>query len=137
MPTERRVKLTVHVSRYFLGSTDGIRVRIEASNANLMPSKIFAYLLMPVGPQAESRAGMFDHICSPSDLEEYPEDEPVTSARPAWFRLDYVDVLLRSREEVHDFIADVKQDVEALKRTLDVMDSVYPAETYWIGTPPE
>lgn len=137
MPTERRIKLTTYVSRYYASGTDGIRVRIEASDANLMPTKIFAYQLMPVSPTAAERAGMFDHVCSPSDLEEYPEDEPLPTLRPAWFRLNYVDVLLRSKEEVNGFINDVKVDVDALKAMLDVTDSLEQIETHWIGSPPD
>lgn len=133
----RRIKLTWRVSRYYASSTDGIRVRIEASDANLMPSKIFAYQLMPIGPADAERAGMFDHVCSPSDLEEYPEDEPTTTLRPAWFRLDYVDVLLRSRTEVDAFIRDVTADVQGLKEVLDVADDLQPSGSLWIGTPPE
>lgn len=133
----RRIKLTWQVSRYYFNSTDGIRVRITASDANLMPSKIFAYLLMPVKPGEDVRAGAFDHVCSPVDLEEYPEDDPIPDIRPAWFRLDYVDVLLRSRAEVQAFIQDVAEDVQRLKKTLDVNDTLLPGGTLWVGNPPD
>ncbi|NDD52289.1 hypothetical protein EBZ39_00155 [bacterium] len=134
--SDRRIKLTWQVSRYYASSTDGIRVRIEASDANLMPAKIFAYQLMPIGPAEAERVGTFDHVCSPSDLEEYPENEPIATLRPAWFRLNYVDVLLRSRTEVDAFIRDVTSDVQALKDTLDTADNLTAAGTVWIGTPP-
>lgn len=134
--SERRIKLTWQVSRYYASSTDGFRVRIEASDAHLMPDKVFAYQLMPVGPADAERAGMFDHVCSPTDLEEYPEDEPTPSVRPAWFRLAYVDVLLRSRTEVDAFIADVTDDIRGLKATLDTADNLIEGASIWIGTPP-
>lgn len=138
MSTARRIKLTWQVSRYYASSTDGngIRVRITASNANLMPTKIFAYMLMPVRPGDDFRVGAFDHVCSAVDLEEYPEDDPIPNVRPAWFRLEYVDVLLRSREEVDAFIRDVTNDVNALKATLDVSDDLLPGGMTWIGNPP-
>lgn len=135
--SERRIKLTWQISRYYAHSTDGIRVRIEATDANLMPSKVFAYQLLPVGPAEAERAGVFDHVCSPADLEEYPEDEPIATVRPAWFRLNYVDVLLRSRTEVDGFIRDVTADVTSLKEVLDVADNLLPAGELWIGEPPE
>lgn len=135
--SERRIKLTWHVSRYYAHSTDGIRVRIEATNANLMPNKVFAYQMMPVGPADAERAAMFDHVCSPSDLEEYPEDEPVATLRPAWFRLNYVDVLLRSRTEVDAFIRDVTADVQSLKNVLDIVETMNPEGELWIGEPPQ
>jgi len=135
--SERRIKLNWSVSRYYAHTTDGIRVRIEASNANLMPAKVFAYQMLPIGPADAERAAMFDHVCSPSDLEEYPEDEPLPNVRPAWFRLNYVDVLLRSRTEVDRFIHDVTADVNSLKEVLDVADDLSPAGELWIGDPPE
>jgi hypothetical protein len=132
----RRIKLTWSVSHYNFNSTDGVRVRITASDAANMPSKIFAYQLLPMLPGANTRTGSFDHVCSPVDLEDYPEDEPLPKARPAWFRLNYVDVLVRSRAEVKAFLTDVADDVQRLKNTLDTMDTLLPGGSSWIGNPP-
>jgi len=132
----RNVKLTWQVSRYNYETTDGIRVRITASNATQMPTKIFAYQMLPLKPGANERVGAFDHVCSPTDLEEYPEDDPIPNYRPAWFRLNYVDVLLRSRAEVKAFIEEVIDDVQRLKTTLDIADTLLPAGELWVGTPP-
>lgn len=132
----RRVKLTWQISRYFFDGTDGIRVRITASDAYLMPEKIFAYTMLPMKPGATERIGAFDHICSPTDIEEYPEDDPIPNHRPEWFRLNYVDVLLRSRAEVKDFIECVVSDVQRLKETLDTVDTLGFGTVQWIGAPP-
>ena len=134
--TDRRVHLTWTVSRYNYHATDGIRVRIEADSANNMPAKIFAYLMQPLVPGESERVGSFDHVCSPTDLEEYPEDAPIPNQRPEWFRLDYVDVVLRSRTEVHAFIRDVADDVYRLKMTLDLMEHMLPGGEIWIGGEP-
>jgi hypothetical protein len=134
--TGRRIKLNWYVSRYNYHATDGIRVRIEASNANLMPNKVFAYLLLPLRPGDNERVGAFDHVCSPTDLEEYPEDEPIPTIRPEWFRLDYVDVVLRSRTEVYAFIRDVAADVYNLRETLNITDRIMPAGEIWFGGDP-
>lgn len=132
----RRLKLTWKVSHYNINAHDGIRVRIEATDAANMPSKIFAYLMLPLKAGATNPVGAFDHVCSPVDLEEYPEDDPTPDSRPAWFRLDYVDVLLRSRAEVEAFIRDVVDDVQRLKNTLDTSDMLLPGHSIWIGVPP-
>jgi hypothetical protein len=132
-PTERMIKLTWSASAYFYNQTDGIRVRLEIAESENMPSKIFAYLLQPLVPGAESRIGAFDHVCSPSDLEEYPEDSPLPDIKPEWFRLDYVDVIVRSRTEAHAFIRDVAQDVYYLKNTLDTTDRIFPAGEITFG----
>lgn len=133
----RRLRLIWQVSRYNFNKVDGIRVRITATDAALMSDKVFAYMLLPLKAGAESKAGAFDHVCSPTDLEEYPEDDPIPNSRPEWFRLNYVDVLLRSRAEVEAFIRDVVEDVQRLKNTLDLMDDLIPGGNVWIGVPPE
>ena len=135
--TGRRVKLSWYVSRYNFHATDGIRVRIEATNAELMPNKIFAYLMLPLKPGENERVGAFDHVCSPTDLEEYPEDAPIPTFRPEWFRLNYVDVVLRSRTEVYTFIRDVAADVYNLREILDITDRIVPAGEIWFGGNPE
>jgi hypothetical protein len=132
----RNIHLSWNVSRYNFHTTDGIRVRITADSAALMSPKVFAYQMLPMKPNETERVGAFDHVCSPTDLEEYPEDAPLVNSRPAWFRLDYVDVLLRSRAEVRAFIEDVVEDVQRLKHTLDMMDTLLPGGEIWIGTPP-
>jgi hypothetical protein len=134
--TQRNVRLTWAVSRQYYNDIDGIRVRITATEANLMPTKIFAYLLQPLAPGGTERVGTFDHVCSSVDLEDYPEDTPLADVRPEWFRLDYVDVLLRSKEEVREFVNAVLEDVQILKNTLDVADDLLPSGDVWIGTPP-
>lgn len=135
--TTRRIRFTWAVSRYYYNGTDGIRVRIETSDAVDMPNKVFAYLTAPLQPGETTATGAFNHVCSPADLEDYPEDAPLPGARPGWFRLDYVDVILRSRTEVHAFIRDTAADVHQLKRSLDITDRVYPAGELWIGPKPE
>lgn len=132
----RRIHLTWEVSRYNFHTTDGIRVRITAGQAAMMSDKVFAYQMLPLKPGDGERVGAFDHVCSPTDLEEYPEDEPIQHSRPAWFRLNYVDVLLRSRAEVQAFIKDVVEDVQRLKQTLDTMDTLLPGGSVWVGQPP-
>lgn len=133
----RRIRVVWTVSRYVYGDgTDGIRVRIVTTDNALMPNKVFAYLMNPLRPGETTGTGAFDHVCSPADLEEYPEDVPYENSRPAWFRLDYVDVLLRSRAEVKAFIQDVIEDVQRLKKTLDVMDDLLPGGELWIGQAP-
>ena len=135
--TPRNIHLEWAVSRYDINDIDGIRIRITATEANNMPTKIFAYQMLPVKPGGAQSVAAFDHVCSSVDLEEYPEDEAVPNSRPAWFRLNYVDVMVRSREEAREFINSVLEDVKILKNTLDTADELLPGGDTWIGPPPE
>lgn len=122
----RSITLSWAESRYIANKIDGIRIRIEATNAANMPAKIFAYQLLPMKPSTGEQVGAFDHICSPIDLEEYPEDSPIENVRPGWYRLDYIDVLVRSRHEADNFLAVVRADVRSLIGTLNIMDEIEP-----------
>ena len=131
--SQRNINIKWSTSRYYQNDIDGIRVRIEAADANLMPTKIFAYQMLPIKPGNTEPLATFDHVCSVVDLEEYPEEIPNTADRPAWFRADYVDVFLRSREEVREFVNAVLEDVQILKNTLDIADELLPGGDIWIG----
>jgi len=72
-------------------------------------------------------------VCSPADLEEYPISAPIPGHQPAWFRLSYVDVFLRSWTEANALIEDVRSDVRRLKSTLDIMDEITPQGIEAIG----
>lgn len=135
--TERRIHLTWSVSRYLVNNMDGVRVRIEATEANLMPTTVFAYQTQPMKPGEFTQVGAFDHVCSAVDLEEYPETTPLENVRPEWFRLNYVDVLLRSRDEAKDFIDSVVADVKMLKDALDITETLDLTGSLWIGSQPE
>lgn len=135
--TSRNVHLEWSVSRYDINDIDGIRVRITATEATGMPTKIFAYQMLPVRPGGTEQVATFDHVCSSVDLEEYPEDQAIPNSRPAWFRLNYVDVMVRSRDETREFINSVLEDVQMLKNTLDIADNLLPGGEVWIGTPPD
>lgn len=128
----RKIHLDISVSRYIANELDGVRVRIEADDAIDVTRKIFAYITLPLDPQSGDRTAAFDHICSPSDLEEYPADNPLPGITPEWLRLNYVDVILRSWDEAVDLITQVKLDVKALITTLNTMDSLGSYEAVWV-----
>lgn len=116
-----------NVSRYRLNVHDGIRVYAWIDDyGGLADGRVFAYLMKPVNPATLDRAGMFDHVCSPVDLDEYPADEPVPDSRPAWFRLNYVDVLVRSQYEADEFVEILRQDVQSIISTLKISQTLLP-----------
>jgi hypothetical protein len=131
----RRIKLKWATSRFVLNQIDGIRVRIEVQCAYNVTGAIFAYRNLPTDPNTGEKAGWFDHVCSPADLEEFPANAPIPGSMPEWFRLEYVDVFLRSRVEVDDFITSVRSDVQQLVSTLNIMDTIEPEGYDAIGGP--
>jgi len=129
----RSIKIRWASSHYVLGKDDGVRVRFDVVCASNMATKVFAYRMLPRSPNG-GLEGFFSHICSPVDIEEYPADGPVAGSSPEWFRLSYVDVMVRSVEEAEDFIAIVREDVRRIVDTLNKMDTIFPGGTEVIGS---
>lgn len=126
MVATRGIRLRWSTSRYRVGRDDGVRIRIWVGTACEVTENIFAYRMLPLNPVTGAQAGTFSHVCSPTDLEEYPEEAPLAGHLPEWFRLPYVDVVLRSRQERDDFLLNVKEDVIRLLATLEKMDVLEP-----------
>ena len=136
---DRFIRVQWAVSYWKANAVDGIRLRIEIVEAALMPSKVFQYQLRPKNPNTGEEVAEFDHVSSPPDIEETPEDAPAPGdPRPKWFRLSYVDLLLRSRHEVDDVLAAILEDLRVLKRTYDIISVIEPVgEEVIDGAPPE
>lgn len=126
MAANRSIKISWAASHYKIGVDDGIRVRFDVICADEMTTKVFAYRMLPLSPLTGEALGHFSHVCSPPDVAEYPEDEPAPASSPEWFRLAYVDILVRSVTEAEDFIAIVRADIRRLKDTYDKMDTIFP-----------
>ena len=99
---------------------DGFRFTLNVKSATQMPTKIFRYRLVPTKVQATASQpptaielmGAFDGVCSPADLEDFPEDWPAQNARPAWYRLDFIDLIVRSRSIADQAYAAILFEVE-------------------------
>ena len=127
----RSLKIRYASSHYTFGRHDGIRIRIEVVCASGVCPGVFAYRMLPVDPHGNNE-GHFSHIVSPVDLVEMPKDSPCPGASPEWFRLSFVDVLVRSVEEAKNFLDVVKCDLKRLMDTLCTMDEVMPSEDHLI-----
>jgi len=122
-------------TRFQTNVIDGFRFRVEAHDANLMPKAIFRYLRRQADADGNT-VDEFDGVCSPPDLEEFGEGEPVAGAAPPFLRLDYVDVVFRSQSQADDAWKVIVEDVTALVETLNVMDNIVEAQDLKIGDPP-
>jgi hypothetical protein len=120
---------------------DGFRFTLRVTGAAQMPTKIFRYRLVPTKVQASITTpptaielmGAFDGVCSPADLEDFPEDWPAQNARPPWYRLDYVDLIVRSRAISNAAYSAIMFEIERLVDTLNTMDRQVAAPPITIG----
>lgn len=132
----RHLHIVWSVSAFHSNSTDGQRLRIEVDESIGVSPKVFAYLMQPLSSSDQTQRAQFDHICSPPDLEDYPEDSPVVHSIPAWFRLNYVDLLFRSQHELQQALADIKVDLGSLISTLNLMDYLGHGGEEWLNDNP-
>lgn len=121
--------------RFQTNVIDGFRFRVEAHDAALMPKAIFRYLRRQSDSEGNT-ADEFDGVCSPPDLEEFGETDPVTGASPPYLRLDYADLVFRSQSQADDAWKVIVEDVTSLVETLNVMDRIVEAQDLKIGDPP-
>ena len=133
MAVTRGVTYRWAASNYRVGRDDGIRIRFDIVEACGVDREVFAYRLLPTTPGTGDKEGHFSHICSPVDIADWPKDAPLAGHVPEWFRLDYVDILIRSTAEAADFLWIVREDLASLNETLRRMDTLQAGTTETIG----
>ena len=93
-------------------------LRVEVVSAEGIPSKIFVFHQSGAGIDGNSYAE-FDHVATPLDLQEIPED--ASSETVPWYRTDKCTVWFRCAAD----LAMAKQlfvdDIAALQRSFDLL----------------
>lgn len=128
----RRYAQTPYTSQ----SITGFRFKVVAYGANLMPNTIFRYAREALNARDGTYRLAFDGVCSPSDLEEFPEEAPIVGVFPEFCRLDYVDLVFRSQSLAEDAWNIILEEVSNLVKTLNTMDVIKPEADLKIGNPP-
>lgn len=134
---DRRVKLTRSVQLQFVeGSTLGYKFTIVTSDANLMPNEIFKLRRHPVDPQDPESDPIndFQGICSPTELNDLPVDNP--DPPDDLYRSATVELTYYTQQLGDDAWEGIKSDVDLLKSSLDISDTLDVEEEYWVGEPP-
>lgn len=128
--TDIRRSLTIQISEiaeYVIGRTQGYRVRVEVTEAQLMPPEVFVYQRNgSTTPPSDD----FSNVASPSDLEEYPITEPDTEG--IFFRLSYVDLIYRNIDLLNQSVADIQSDIQSLLESLAILDAFGSPQTVTI-----
>lgn len=86
-------------------------------------SKIFAIEVLPKSADPEAPNVRFSHVCSPAELVEFPEDEPVDNC---YFRTDAVEFIFDTDKMVDPVVANMKADVAKLVREYKALESAKP-----------
>ena len=121
--------------RFEINNTDGYRMKIVAYDGNKMSNAVFRYIRGPFSQTAGAYFEEFDGVCSPADLEEFPEDTPTANSNPAWFRKDYIDLVFRSQTTADEAWNMIVKDINVLVSSLDLMENIVVEKIVDIGDP--
>lgn len=112
---------------------DCFRLRITASDAVLMPRHIFHHQQRLIDPHTGDQGDEFLFVGGPFDATIYPINEPDPIQFPAFFRKDYIDIILPSLEWVETAWDDIQEDVSQLIKAYNRLDTLALVETVRIG----
>ena len=105
---------------YVEGREFAYRLEARSINPIRMTQKIYLYERKPFNAFGDDERDVFVSVCSPGDLEEYPEDNPTSSNDgQRFFRKDSVDLVFRSSEEVEEAWSAICNDSRELVYALN------------------
>ena len=97
---------------------------VVVATAQGVDAAIFVYLQTTKDPNTNVPIGEFDHIATPSDLEEVPVGAPLPDAPALFFRLDSVDFVIRSITELESIWNEIVREVRLLGDALKQLRSL-------------
>lgn len=134
----RGIQLTRSESSYTQGfDAQYFRLRITATaTAGDVPLEIFLYHRTPAQTVSGETMDVFQTVCGPADIDDYPAGAPDSQADVKRFRRADVDLLLRSTEEVEEAWNSIFSAANQLCVALDRMDTLSVVSATWAGTEP-
>lgn len=95
-------------------------LKVEVAFSKGIPSKIFVFHQMPAGLDGNTFAE-FDHVATPVDLQEIPED--AASEIVPWFRTDSCVVWFRNADDLKTAKQLFVDDIGELQKAYDILSS--------------
>lgn len=121
-----------NVDYQYLGA---FRLRIDVAdrdNSGTDPN-VFIYRRDPVNPYSGLANDTFFAVCSPPDMSEFPVGEPDPNKPFPFFRLNYVEVDLRSTTLVERVWAIIVREIDQLLQGLTRMEQLVVVQEVDVG----
>lgn len=99
-----------------------------------MSGKVFAIEVLPRSIDTAAPYYRFSHVCSPTELTEFPEEEP---HEYCYFRTDEVELVFDNKEKAELTYKHIKEDITALVKELRALASTEADETIEVINPVE
>ena len=93
-------------------------LRVEIVNAENMSDSIF------VMQRGVDKQDMFNHIASPLDMQEFPENSPNLDDEMPWFRVNKLELQFRGYKELEDTKYHIGMDILGLVRALNLKGEI-------------
>jgi hypothetical protein len=125
-----------NVNYQYLGA---FRLRVEASavdehgNPTGADPNVFLYLRKPVNPYTGTADDIFQAICGPVDLSDYPIGEPDPEKAFPFLRLSYVELDLRATSVAEEIWGVIAREVNQLLVALQRMETLVPTLDIVVG----
>lgn len=133
MPS-RQITIQPYFQADSIEANNGMRLRAVITDVvGFSDTKLFRYLQRPWSAGDTESVLTFDGVCSPADLAEYRPDTPDPTRLPAFCRLDYVDLLFRSRAEALETWRVMQEELNTLLAALAAGDTLDAATTLVLG----
>jgi hypothetical protein len=100
------------------------RVVVQVVRAEQMPLEIFGFQQTLLDAYTQTTFDEFAFVCSAYDLSFYPANAPNPTQSPAFFRKSGFDILLPGVAAATDFITEVRNQIEELVDTLNLLDTL-------------
>jgi hypothetical protein len=133
--TSRSVELVPKFQRdYVDNETVGFRLRIEARNPSNMSAAVFRYYKRPADTATGTSRSELSGVCSWPDLEELPEGAPAEDDVPQAFRLNYMDVVVRSAQLADEVWQIAQSEIQRLCDTITAGDDLVTGISITVST---
>lgn len=112
----------------------GFRIRIDVSEVcGGMDPYVFLYRRAPANPFNGEQFDEFQCVASFPDMEEYPVGAPSEETPFPYFRLDYIELDVRSVSDFDYVWTTILSEVGRLVETLEKADNLTVEETTVVG----
>jgi len=113
------IELSRSVSQYpATGPQTAWRMRVEVSEYHNVDPNIFMYLRRPAPHASGVPRDTFESMATPADMEDYPAGSPEDGQDLPFFRLAFVDIVVRNRDLLDPIWENLQADRDELVRTL-------------------
>jgi hypothetical protein len=86
-------------------------------------SKVFAIEVLPKSADPSNVNYRFSHVCSPMELNEFPEDEPFGGC---YFRVDEIGMIFDTPDLVDHVIFNMRKDIKLLADEYNALENTTP-----------